>query len=100
MPASIVDFVTDGLVIEFDGTRMSATVPIHVKDLTAASGDPLDLLAEAMNAAGMPTPGSGRNILGRDVYAQRYRIGAWANADAEVLVTFVENVTSIGGTNV
>lgn len=99
MAASIIDFLTDGLVIEFDGTRMSVTVPIHVKDLdTPAGGSPVDLLAEALTVAGMPEPGDGLLISGRNVYARRYRIGAWANADAEVIVTYVEDDSAIGGT--
>lgn len=99
--ASLLPFLIDGLSIDFDGTRLSATVPYHVTDLTTpAGGDPLDRLAEAMSVAGVPAPGDHRELLGRDIYALRYRIAAWSDADAELHVTFAEDEAVLGGTGI
>ena len=98
MPASIDPYLQDGMVIDFDGVRLSATVPYHVKDLeTPVGGTALDRLAEAMSVAGVPAPGDDIDLLGRTLYANRYRIGAWSDADAELLVTWVEDEGAAAG---
>jgi hypothetical protein len=92
MPASLDTHLVQGLEINFDGTRMSATVPYFIKDLeTPAGGDPLDLLAEALEVTGVPAYGDSKVIKGRTVYAYRFRVTAWADSDAELQVTFVED---------
>jgi hypothetical protein len=97
--ATLIPFLQDGLVLDFDGDRMTATVPYHITDLvTPPGGDPLDQLAEAMEVAGVPEYETSRNLLGRTIYARRYRIGAWGDTDAELFVTWVEDETALGGT--
>lgn len=95
MPTLIPD-LTDGLRIEFDGTRLSATVPYHVADLDITT-DKVQMLAQAMSVAGVPAPGTSMELEGRTLYAMRYSVGAWSDADAELIVTWVEDEAAMGG---
>ena len=100
MAVSTITHLTEGLTLDFDGERMSVTVPYHVKDLEELSGgtnDPVMRLAAALRAPDVPIPGTKITIEGRELFSRKYRLGAWSVADAEVIVTYVENITSFGG---
>lgn len=96
--ATLVPYLTEGFEFNFDGSKLSARVPYFLEDLeTDAGGDAMDLLAEAFDVPGFPQYDDSKVIRGRTIYARQFSVRAWADNDAEVLVTWVEDDTAIGG---